>query len=192
MSGWIVLLVGVVLCFFGIGSLHLALLASGFGVGWLLADVFNASTGVALLIGLGAAVIAWVAVALVFKVARFVVGLITGSIIGAKIYAILSPGSTSVLLAVVVVVAIAIVFGFLAERFRGRVLLWATAIGGAGLILSSLGIIWPSGLAFLRHPNAGAQQWASTGFWVLLTLAGWIIQRRLFAKKLNLEATQQR
>ena len=51
MSGWVVLAVGVVLCFFGVGSLHVALLASGFGVGWLLADVFNASTGVALLVG---------------------------------------------------------------------------------------------------------------------------------------------
>ena len=136
--------------------------------------------------------IAWVVVTLVFKVARFVVGVITGSIIGAKLYAILSPGSTSVLLAIVVVVATAIVFGFLADRYRGRVLLWATAIGGAGLILSSLGTIWPSSLGFLRHPSEGAQQWTSTGFWVLLTLAGWLTQRRLFARKLNLESARAR
>ncbi len=192
MSGWVVLAVGVVLCFFGVGSVHLALLASGFGVGWLLANLFNASAGVALLIGLGGAVIAWVVVTLVFKVARFVVGVIAGSIIGAKLYAILSPGSNSVVLAVLVVVATAIVCGFLADRYRGRVLVWATAIGGAGLILSSLGTIWPSGLGFLRHPTEGGQQWASTGFWVLLTLAGWLTQRRLFARKLDLERREVR
>ncbi len=187
MSGWVILLVGVVLCFFGVGSVHLALLASGFGVGWLLADVFNASTGVALLIGLGGAVIAWAVVTLVFKVARFVVGVIVGSIIGAKLYAIFDTGSGSVVLAIVVVVATAIVFGFLADRYRGRVLVWATAIGGAGLILSSLGVIWPSSLGFLRNPNAGTQQWTSTLIWIALTAAGWLTQRRLFAKRLNLE-----
>jgi hypothetical protein len=187
MSGWVILLVGVVLCFFGVGSVHLALLASGFGVGWLLADVFNASTGVALLIGLGGALIAWAVVTLVFKVARFVVGVIVGSIIGAKLYAIFDTGSGSVVLAIVVVVATAIVFGFLADRYRGRVLVWATAIGGAGLILSSLGVIWPSSLGFLRNPNAGTQQWTSTLIWIALTAAGWLTQRRLFAKRLNLE-----
>jgi len=34
MSGWVVLVVGVVLCFLGVGSVHLAILASAFGLGW--------------------------------------------------------------------------------------------------------------------------------------------------------------
>ena len=82
----------------------------------------------------------------------------TGSLIGARLYAIFSPDDTSVVLALVVVVATAVACGFLADRYRGRVILWATAIGGAGLVLSSLGYIWPDSLGFLRHPQAGVQE----------------------------------
>lgn len=124
MSGWVVLAVGVVLCFLGVGSVHLA---SAFGLGWLL-------------------------VTLVFKAARFVVGLIAGALIGARLYAVFSAGGTSGVLAVVVATALA--FGFLADRYKGRVILWATAIGGAGLIMSSLGSIWPDTLVHLAgHPG---------------------------------------
>ena len=186
MSGWVVLLVGVVLCFLGVGSLQLALLASGFGVGWLLADLFSASTGVALVVAAGSAATCWLVVTVVFRAARFVVGVITGSVIGAKLYAIFSGDTRSVVLAVVVVVAVAVGCGFLADRFRGRVLLWATAIGGAGLMLSSLGVLWPRGLGFLRVPEPGWAQVTSTLLWTGLTVAGWFTQRRLFPSTLNL------
>ena len=66
MSGWVVLVVGAVLCFLGVGSVHLAVLASGFGVGWLLGDLFGAT---ALIVAACTAVIAWVLVTLVFKFA---------------------------------------------------------------------------------------------------------------------------
>jgi hypothetical protein len=187
MSGWVVLAVGVVLCFLGVGSVHLAILASAFGLGWLLADLFGATALTALIIAAGSAIIAWALITLVFKIARFFIGLIAGALIGARLYAIFSPGDKSVVLAVVVVVATAIVFGFLADRYKGRVILWATAIGGAGLIISSLGYIWPDSLGFLHHPQAGFQQVTSTVLWVLLSGAGWFTQRRLFPKALNLE-----
>ena len=57
----------------------------------------------------------------------------------------------------------------LADRYRKRVLLWATAIGGAGLVLSSLGLIWPQDLGFLRDPQAGVEQVTSTLLWVALS-----------------------
>jgi len=192
MSGWVVLAVGVVLCFLGVGSVHLAVLASAFGLGWLLADLFGATAVTALIIAACSAVIAWVLITLVFKVARFFIGLIAGALIGARLYAIFSVGGKSVVLAVVVVVATAIVFGFLADRYRGRVILWATAIGGAGLIISSLGYIWPDTLGFLYHPEAGIQQVTSTVLWVGLSAAGWFTQRRLFPRALNLENARGR
>src|SRR6478672_1476802 len=131
MSGWVILLIGVVLCFLGVGSLHVAILASGFGLGWLLADLFGATDGTALLIALGCSLIGWVLVTLVFKIAAFFVGAITGALIGARLAAVLSPGASNILLTVVVVVAVAVACGFLADRYRSRVLLWSTAIGGA-------------------------------------------------------------
>ena len=187
MSGWVVLVVGVVLCFLGVGSVHLAILASAFGLGWLLGDLFGATDVTSLIIAAGTALIAWALVTLVFKAARFVVGLITGALIGARLYAIFSAGGRSAVLAVVVVLATAIVFGFLADRYKGRVLLWATAIGGAGLVLSSLGRIWPDALGFLHHPQAGVEQVTSTVLWAVLAGAGWFTQRRLFPKALNLQ-----
>ena len=192
MSGWVVLAVGVVLCFLGVGSVHLAILASAFGLGWLLADLFGATAVTALIIAACSAVIAWALITLVFKIARFFIGLIAGALIGARLYAIFSVGGKSVVLAVVVVVATAIVFGFLADRYRGRAILWATAIGGAGLIISSLGYIWPDTLGLLRQPEAGIQQVTSTVLWVGLSGAGWFTQRRLFPRALNLENARGR
>jgi len=192
MSGWVVLAVGVVLCFLGVGSVHLAILASAFGLGWLLADLFGATAVTALIIAACSAVIAWALITLVFKIARFFIGLIAGALIGARLYAVFSVGGKSVVLAVVVVVATAIVFGFLADRYRGRAILWATAIGGAGLIISSLGYIWPDTLGFLHHPEAGIQQVTSTVLWVGLSAAGWFTQRRLFPRALNLENARGR
>ena len=187
MSGWVVLVVGVVLCFLGVGSVHLAILASAFGLGWLLGDLFGATALTSLIIAAGTALIAWALVTLVFKAARFFVGLIAGGLIGARLYAIFSAGGRSVVLAVVVVVATAVVFGFLADRYKGRVILWATAIGGAGLILSSLGRIWPDDLGFLHHPQPGFEQLTSTALWAVLAVAGWLTQRRLFPNALNLK-----
>ena len=192
MSGWVVLAVGVVLCFLGVGSVHLAVLASSFGLGWLLADLFDASAGTALIIAAGTAVISWALITLVFKFARFFIGVIAGALIGARLYAIFSPGDTSVVLAVVVVDATAVVFGFLADRYKGRVILWATAISGAGLIMSSLGHIFPDPLGFFHDPQAGVQQVTSTLIWVALSAAGWFTQRQLFPKALNLEKTGAR
>ena len=157
MSGWVILIIGVVLCFFGVGSIHVAVLASGFGLGWLLADLFHSDVWTSLLIALGSAVIGWILVTLVFKFAAFFVGMITGALIGARLYSVLTPGEASIPLAIVVVVAVSLVFGFLADRYRGRVLLWATAIGGAGLILSSLGLIWPE-RAGLPARSAGGRR----------------------------------
>ncbi len=56
----------------------------------------------------------------------------------------------------------------------------------AGLILSALGLIWPDPLGFLRHPSPGGEQALSTALWVALAAAGWLTQRRLFPKALNL------
>jgi membrane-associated HD superfamily phosphohydrolase len=187
MSGWAILLVGAVLCFLGVGSLHVAILASGFGLGWVLADLFGASVGTTFLVAAGASVIGWVLVTLVFKVAAFFVGVITGSLIGARVAAVLTAGESNIAVTIVLVIAIAVAVGFLADRYRRRVLLWTTAIGGAGLMLSALGLIAPDTLGFLRHPDAGIEQVTSTLLWIALAAGGWITQRALFPRALREE-----
>ncbi len=56
-SGLIALLVGVLLCFYGIRSVNLALLAAGFSVGYLIADAFTTDSWTKLWVGLGSALL---------------------------------------------------------------------------------------------------------------------------------------
>ncbi|MFD4179504.1 hypothetical protein [Rhodococcus sp. NPDC058514] len=46
-------------------------------------------------------------------------------------------------------------------------------------------------IEFLREPNTGWQQFFSTLAWIALSVAGWIIQRRLFAEKLGIETAKR-
>lgn len=178
MSGWIIVVVGALLCFAGVASVHLAVLVCGFGLAWLLADAFGASTGVALLVGLGGAVVAWVLVTLVLKTALFFVGGITGAVIGARLYTLLQPTGGNVVVAVVFVLAAAVLGGWLASRWSRHLLLWFTAIAGAGLLLSGLGRA-VDGLAWLRAPTSSAQVAGAAALWVALVIVGWLVQRRV-------------
>ena len=107
-TGLVVLAVGVLLCFFGIRSVNLALLASGFGLGYFVADATGASTGTALLVAAGVAVVLWLVVSLVFRFATFVVGIAAGAVIGAKLWSALGSSGTSVVLGGVLVLSVAI------------------------------------------------------------------------------------
>jgi alkyl sulfatase BDS1-like metallo-beta-lactamase superfamily hydrolase len=60
--------------FTGIKSLTIAVLASGFGLGWLVIEPFNASLGVTFIVALATAVLAWVLATFVFRSALFFVG----------------------------------------------------------------------------------------------------------------------
>ena len=70
----VVLVVGVLLCFYGIRSVNLALLAAGFALGYLIAEAFGADAWTQLWVGLGAAALVWMIVSLVFRFATFVEG----------------------------------------------------------------------------------------------------------------------
>jgi uncharacterized membrane protein (DUF485 family) len=185
MSGWAAVVIGLALCFAGIASTHLAVLLSGFGLGWLLADAFNASVGVGFVIALGGAVLAWVLVTLVFRTALFFVGAIAGSVIGAKLYGILNGDSSSLVIAVVFVVAVAFLCGWMTNRWHVRVVLWVTAIGGAALTLTGLGQVWSDQFQSLRDPQTPTQSFFAVAVWVLLTLAGWASQRQISARRLQ-------
>ncbi|WP_037065749.1 hypothetical protein [Pseudonocardia acaciae] len=177
-SGLGVLAVGLVLCFLGIRSLHLAVAASGFALGWLIAEGLGSGPGVAAVVGLATALGAWVVVMLVLRAALFFVGAITGGVVGAKLFGLLEHGEGSVLLAILFVVAVGFIAGLTAQRFRSAVLAVACALGGAGLALSGLARLFPGTLGLLRVPNSAAEAVISTAVWLALAGSGWAFQRR--------------
>ena len=93
MTGVVGIVVGLVLCFFGVGSLHLAVLGSGFALGWLISGVFDANTTTTVLVGIGCAIAAWILVSLVFRFGAFFVGAVAGGVIGARVFSLFVTGS---------------------------------------------------------------------------------------------------
>jgi len=182
----VVLLVGVLLCFYGIRSVNLALVAAGFALGFLVAEAFDADPWTQLWVGLGSGVLMWLVVSLVFRFATFVVGLATGAVVGAKLWAALSDPGTSTLLGIVLVVATAYVAALLAEKYARRALLWFTALGGASVILSGAAMLWDRGLGFLAHPDEGWQQTVMLVVWLAVAGSGWYVQRQIFRSRLGL------
>ena len=177
-SGLGIVAVGLVLCFLGARSIHIALLASGFALGWLLAYAFNATPLASLVFGLVAALAAWVLARLIFGLGLFMVGALAGAVVGAKLFAFLQQGQGSVILAGLFVVATGFVAGVATRRFRGTVLAAACALGGAGLVLSGLARVFPQVLGFLRTPHTPGMAALGTLIWIVLAVLGWAVQRR--------------
>ena len=179
MSGIGVLIVGLVLCFVGIKSLTIAVLAAGFGLGWLVIEPFNPSLGVTFIVALATAVLAWVLATFVFRSALFFVGLIAGGVIGAKLFGLLQGNDHTVVLAVIFTAAVAFIGGIATQRFHATILIWVCAFGGAGLTLSGVARMFPEALGFLRTPASPVQATLAAVAWVGLAIAGWLVQRRL-------------
>jgi hypothetical protein len=177
-SGLGIAAVGLVLCFFGARSIHIAVVASGFALGWLLADAFDATPLASLVFGLVAAVAAWALARLIFGLALFIVGALAGAVVGAKLFAFLQQGQGSVVLAVLFVAATGFVAGVATRRYRGTVLAAACSLGGAGLLLSGLARAFPQTLGFLRRPETPAMAALGTLVWIVLAVLGWALQRR--------------
>ena len=179
MSGLGALVVGLVLCFVGVKWLPVAVLASGFALGWLITEPFNASLGVEFVVALAVAVAAWVLATFVFRAALFFVGLITGGVIGAKLFGLLQGNDHNILLGMIFVVAVAFISGIATQRFHKTVLTAMCALGGAGLALSGMARVFPDTLGFLRTPTSTAQTILATVAWLVVAILGWLVQRRL-------------
>ena len=185
MTGVGLAVVGLLLCFVGLRSIHLAVLASGFALGWLVAEGLGASLAVAAIVAVCAGVVGWVLATVVFRAALFVVGGIAGGVIGAKLFGLLDGDDGNVLLAVIFVVAVAVLTGLAAQRWHETAAIGACAFGGAGLALSGVARIWPDTLGFLRTPHSTAEAVISTAVWLVLGAFGWSVQRRLVRRPSN-------
>lgn len=183
MSGVGVIAVGLLLCFGGMFSLHLAVLASGFALGWLVAEALGGSLAVIATVAGCGAVVAWVLATLVFRAGMLVVGGIAGGVIGAKLFGLLEGDDGNVLLGIVFVLAVAVLTGLAAQHFHEAALVWACAFGGAGLVLSGVARVWPDTLGFLRTPDTTAEAVIDAAAWLALGATGWSVQRRWARRK---------
>ena len=183
MTGLGVAAVGLLLCFAGRLSIHLALLASGFALGWLLAGELGASAAVAVVVAACAAVVVWVLATFVFRAAMFVVGAVAGGVIGARLFELLEGDEGNAVLAILFAVAVAVLVGLAAQRFHENAVIWACAFGGAGLVLSGVARAWPEALGFLKEPDTATGAVVSAAAWLLLGVLGWSVQRRLASRR---------
>ena len=139
MSGVVLILIGLVLGFVGVRSLKLSMALVGFAAGWFLADVFDSSATTDLLIGLAGAVTLFLLTLFAARLIFWLLGAVTGVVVGAKLFFVVDQGDSSLVLAFVFIPAVALAGAFLAERMRHRFMRWATAAAGAALTLSGLG-----------------------------------------------------
>ena len=170
--------VGLVLRFGGLFSLHLAVLASGFALGWLFAESLDGSLAVVAVVALCGAAVAWVLAVLVFEAALLVVGGIAGGVIGAKLYGLLQPDGGNVLLAVLFLLAVAVLWGLATQHFQEGVQVWACAFGGAGLTRNGAARALPDALGYLRTPDSAVRTILAAAAWIALGVTGWSVQRR--------------
>jgi hypothetical protein len=187
-SGVGLAVVGLLLCFVGLRSIHLAVLASGFALGWLVAEGLGASLAVAAIVAVCAGVVGWLLATVVFRAALFVIGGIAGGVIGAKLFGLLEGDDGNVLLAVIFVVAVAVLTGLAAQRYHETAAIGACAFGGAGLALSGVARIWPDALGFLRTPDTTAEAVIGAAVWLVLGAIGWSVQRQLVRQRSNAPA----
>ncbi|MET0839038.1 MAG: hypothetical protein ABWY19_09680, partial [Marmoricola sp.] len=108
----------------------------------------------------------------------WILGAVTGVVVGAKLYFVVDQGDSSLVLALVFIPAVALAGAFLAEKMRQRFMRWATAAAGSALTLSGLGLMAPSALGFLRNPNEPAKQTTSFLIWVALGIFMVVVQKR--------------
>ena len=161
--------IGLVLGLSGGWSIRTVLALLGFGAGWLLANVFDASLLVTFVVALVSAFFAWLVVRLAATVVFFLIGALVGALVGARVFRLLEGGDGNLLLAVVFIPAVAIAGGWLAEKSRDKFVAWGTSIGGAALVLAGLGVL-VSSLAWLRDPHEGWQAIVGAAAWIALSV----------------------
>jgi hypothetical protein len=161
--------IGLVLGLSGGWSIRTVLTLLGFGAGWLLANVFNASFLVTVVIAVVAALFAWLMVRLAATIVFFAIGALVGALVGARVFRLLEGGDGNLLLAIVFIPAVAVAGGWVAEKSRDRFVAWGTSIGGAALVLAGLGVLVDR-LDWLRDPSETWQAVVGAAAWVALSV----------------------
>jgi hypothetical protein len=171
------LAVGLILCFFGVRSLRLTGFLVGFALAALLADAFGANPLITLIVGLAGGIAGFLLLILIFRFSLWIIGGLVGAVIGVRVYQHFFLGEGNALVLVLFLIAVGLICGFIADRYRQPVLAVLTAAGGASVTLAALGHLWPSVLGFLKQPLTPAQSAIAALAWIVLAVFGWIVQR---------------
>ncbi len=177
MTAALLIIVGAVLCFWGSASVRMAVLAAGFGLGWLLGQIFDASWTTALLVAAGCAALTFLLTLIFARFVVFVAGLLVGALIGARVFLLVTGSDPDWLLGVIFVPCAALVGGFLAGHYHQAFLRWGTALAGASLILAGVGQVGADSARMLWRPDTAAGRVVFGVVWLVLTLAGYRTQR---------------
>jgi len=175
--------VGLVLCFFGVRSLRLTGFLVGFALAATLAGVLGADPLIALIIGIAGGIAGFVIFILVFRFGIWLIGGLVGAVIGVRFYQHFLLGRGNALVLVLFLFAVGLICGFLADHYRQPVLAVLTAAAGASAILTGLGQVWPPVLGFLQQPRTPSQSLVATTAWIVLAVAGWLVQRSWLKSK---------
>jgi hypothetical protein len=177
MSAAVLIVLGIVECFFGARFLRMTVLVAGFGLGWMVALAFDAGLATTLVVAVLSAGAAFVVTLVFASFVMFVVGMVVGAVVGAKLFVLVESGDPTWALAVVFIPAVALVSGFLAAKYRRPFLVWATSLAGAALILSGLGRWGTDSTDLFWRPDTTVGTIVFTVAWAALTLAGRQLQR---------------
>ncbi|QDP96796.1 DUF4203 domain-containing protein [Microlunatus elymi] len=183
MSGIVLLVIGLALCFFGVVSIRLGIALAGFGAAWLLADALGASSTWTVVVACAGAAAALICTMLMTHFLFFIGGVCAGAIIGAKAFVLFNGPGSGWLLAVIVVPIAGLIGGFLANHWRRRFLRWATAFAGAALVLSGLGRIGPDFFRNLWRPESALGAIILAVGWIVLTVIGHGVQYQTSRRK---------
>jgi hypothetical protein len=177
------LAVGLILCFFGVRSLRLTGFLVGFALAALLADVLGADPLVTLVVGIAGGIVGLILLILIFRFSLWLIGGLVGGVIGVRLYQHFLLGKGNALVLVLFLFALGVICGYLADHYRQPVLAVLTAAAGASVTVNALGHLWPSVLGFLRQPVTPAQSAVAASGWLVLAIAGWVVQRNWLRTK---------
>ncbi len=176
MSGIALVVVGLLLGFIGSTFIRIGIVIAGFGIGYFLGEVFHGSTQAVILTACGGAVVAFICAMLIAHFMFFISGVCAGAIAGVKTFVLIDGPAHDWILAVIVVPAIALLGGFLANRWRRPFLRWATAFTGAALVLSGVGRMGSGFLHNLWRPETTIGSITLAACWIVLTVMGHRVQ----------------
>jgi hypothetical protein len=179
----ILMAAGLLFCFFGYRIFMLTLGVMGFVLGAFVASGFACgstdSTIVHILAGLCGGIAGSVLMVVFYFVGIFIFGAALGAAVGAAVYP-----------ALIVVLLFAVVFGVLAVVFQRALVVVATALDGAGLVVAGIFYFILGHGAYLSIARQGSTL-ADTGtgglvmliLWLVLGAAGMVVQFKVTAKK---------
>jgi hypothetical protein len=167
-------IVGLVATFFGYGIFRLILPVLGFFYGYLLGSSLVEGALWGFLLGLLFALVLGFLSYAYWSLLVTVGGAIIGFSLG---YAFGEWLNLWNWISVIIGVGLAVVFGVLWFLFKDLMVMWLTALAGAGIVAAGLAYFWPALFGWLNNEG----NWIATILVIALGIVGFLVQMVVFA-----------